>query len=146
MVGTKYLEHTGKMTIENTTTGARCVIEFKENGYWDASNIVTGTVYSPSGSVDAKLEGNWDASISRKLDSSLLQVLWRMAPFPKNSLEQYGMTSWAITLNEITPDLKGKLPPTDSRLRPDVRALDEGQLHLAESEKTRVEEAQRARR
>ena len=49
MMGTKYLEHTGKMTIECTTTKARCVIEFKENGYWNQSNEVVGTVYSSAG-------------------------------------------------------------------------------------------------
>ncbi|KAI0321105.1 Oxysterol-binding protein-domain-containing protein [Amylostereum chailletii] len=146
MMGTKYLEHSGKMVIENLSTKARCVIEFKENGYWDSSNIVTGTVFSSSGKVDATLEGNWDAALARKLDSSHLHVLWRATPFPKNSLEQYGLTSWAVTLNEITLDTEGKLPPTDSRYRPDVRALEEGELDLAESEKARVEEAQRERR
>ena len=38
------------------------------------------------------------------------------------------------------------LPPTDSRLRPDQRALENGDVRLAESEKLRVEEAQRERR
>ncbi|EEB95519.1 hypothetical protein MPER_05497 [Moniliophthora perniciosa FA553] len=60
--------------------------------------------------------------------------------------EYYGFTSFSITLNEITNDITGKLPPTDSRLRPDVRALEEGDLDTAEAEKSRVEEAQRDRR
>lgn len=42
--------------------------------------------------------------------------------------------------------VEGKLPPTDSRLRPDVRALEVGELDLAEEEKVRVEELQRKRR
>ena len=36
------------------------------------------------------------------------------------------MTQFAIYLNEMTPGLKERLPPTDSRLRPDQHALEEG--------------------
>ena len=39
---------------------------------------------------------------------------------------RYNMTKFAIYLNEVTPGLKGKLAPTDSRLRPDQHALEEG--------------------
>ena len=36
------------------------------------------------------------------------------------------MTKFAIYLNELTPGLKDKVAPTDSRLRPDQHALEEG--------------------
>ena len=39
-----------------------------------------------------------------------------------------------------------KLPPTDSRFRPDQRALENGEFHLAASEKHRLEEKQREAR
>ncbi len=39
---------------------------------------------------------------------------------------RYNMTKFAIYLNEVTPGLKGKLAPTDSRLRPDQHALEQG--------------------
>lgn len=146
MMGTKYLEHCGKMSIQNTTTGARCVLEFKESGYWGASNQVAGVVYSPNGETVSSLEGKWDEQIAQKLDASHLRILWRITPFPRNAPEYYGFTFFGITLNEITPDIANKLPPTDSRLRPDVRALEEGNLDLAEHEKARVEEMQRDRR
>ncbi|KDQ63845.1 hypothetical protein JAAARDRAFT_29892 [Jaapia argillacea MUCL 33604] len=146
MMGTKYLEHCGKMVIENTRDGARCVLDFKESGYWASSNLVSGTILSHSGEVQCQLEGKWDDHFAQKLDSSHLRVLWRVSPFPKNAPEYYGFTSYGITLNEITPDLQGRLPPTDSRLRPDVRALEEGDIDLAEEEKLRVEEVQRERR
>jgi len=146
MVGTKYLEHVGKMTIENTHTRARCVIEFKPSGYWGTSNMVSGAVSTPSGQVVAKLEGKWDDQISQTLDDSHFRILWRVVPYPKDTHDYYGFTSFGITLNEITSDMEGKLPPTDSRCRPDVRALEEGHLEVAEEAKTRVEEAQRERR
>jgi len=59
---------------------------------------------------------------------------------------QYGFTQFAIELNEVTDDLKGFLPRTDSRLRPDQRLLENGDAAGAEAEKIRLEEKQRAAR
>ncbi|KAL0950915.1 hypothetical protein HGRIS_007673 [Hohenbuehelia grisea] len=146
MVGTKYLEHCGKLCIDNATNGMRCVLEFKQAGYWGATNQVSGVVHSSSDDVVARLDGKWDDQIAQTLDSDHFRVLWRVTQPPKNVHEYYGFTSFGMTLNEVTPDMKGKLPATDSRYRPDVRALEEGDLDTAEAEKVRVEEAQRERR
>ncbi|KAG1867840.1 Oxysterol-binding protein-domain-containing protein [Suillus subalutaceus] len=146
MMGTKYLEHCGKMTIENTTSGATCDLDFKQSGYWGASNEVSGMILSPSRDVTARIEGKWDEQIAQAIDSSYLHVLWRITPFPKESPQYYGFTAFGMTLNEITSDLEGRLPPTDSRFRPDVRALEHGNDVEAEAQKTRVEEMQRDRR
>lgn len=146
MVGSKYLEHCGKMTIENHKDRTRCVLDFKQSGYWSASNVVSGTVYGPSGEEACLLEGKWDEAMSLTTDSSNYRVLWRAAPFPKNYDDFYGFTSFGITLNEITDDIANKIPPTDSRHRPDVRALENGDLDTAEAQKAKVEQMQRDRR
>ncbi|KAK1229386.1 Oxysterol-binding protein 3 [Marasmius sp. AFHP31] len=146
MVGTKYLEHVGNMVIQNTTDNTRCVLEFKPSSYWGASNVVSGTIQDASGKTVAKIEGKWDEQMSHEVDSSHFVVLWRATPWPKSTHDYYGFTSFSITLNEVTPDIADKLPPTDSRLRTDVRALEEGDLDTAEAEKVRIEEAQRERR
>ena len=54
------------------------------------------------------------------------------------------MPKQSIALNEKTPDMI--LPPTDTRLRPDIVALENGDLELASAEKHRLEEKQRAAR
>ena len=36
---------------------------------------------------------------------------------------------WSIHLNELTPELRAKLPPTDERLRPDIRMFEHGFYH-----------------
>lgn len=146
MVGTKYFEHTGKMTIENTTTKIRCVLDFQQNGYWGPSNVISGAVYGSDGEVLSHLEGKWDDQLSHTLDSSHFHLLWRVHPYPKNSPDYYGFTSFGMTLNELTEEVIPILAPTDSRYRPDVRALENGQLSLAEEEKSRIEEMQRDRR
>lgn len=60
-------------------------------------------------------------------------------------LQYYQFTYFAMTLNEIPPDIKPPktLCPTDSRLRPDVRKLESGDIDGASAEKTRLEEKQR---
>jgi hypothetical protein len=146
IVGTKYLEHCGKMVVEDIPNDIRAVFEFKQNGYWGSTNVVSGAVYANDGQTACKLDGKWDEQISKSLDSSQYHVLWRMDPFPRNTHQFYGFTSFAMSLNEITGDLVGKLPPTDSRYRPDVRALEESDIERAEEEKQRVEELQRQRR
>ena len=148
MVGTKYFEHCGQMTIENLTTQESCLVDFKQNGYWGPTNVVSGTIYDAGANVVGRLDGKWDDQICQILDNSdsHFRVLWKMVPFPKDAPDCYGFTFYGITLNEITNDLTGKLPPTDSRFRPDVRALEDGQLELAEAEKAGVEQMQRTRR
>lgn len=148
MIGSKYLEHCGELVVENTSTNTRCVLEFKEAGYWgSSSNVVSGKVHSSHGkAADAQLEGKWDEQLTQKLDSDHFRVLWRATPYPHTSQEYYGFTAFGTTLNEVTEDIKDMLPATDSRYRPDVRALEEGGLEVAEREKTRLEEEQRARR
>ena len=46
----------------------------------------------------------------------------------------------------MSDELRERLPPTDSRLRPDQRALENGDLKAASTEKHRIEEKQRSMR
>lgn len=69
-----------------------------------------------------------------------------MRPRPPNNEWMYFYSDLALQLNYLTPELKEKLPPTDTRLRPDQRALENGEGELAIFEKNRLEENQRARR
>lgn len=48
-----------------------------------------------------------------------------------------------MSLNEIEPGMHNNLCPTDSRLRPDIRKLEQGDIDGAAIEKTRLEEKQR---
>ncbi|XP_029125481.1 oxysterol-binding protein-related protein 1D-like [Cajanus cajan] len=59
---------------------------------------------------------------------------------------RYNLSPFAIYLNEILPGLLEKLPPTDSRLRPDQRHLENGEYELANAEKLRLEQWQRQAR
>ena len=54
----------------------------------------------------------------------------------------HNFTKFAIELNE----LEDGIPPTDSRLRPDQRLMEEGKWPQANELKQKLEEAQRERR
>lgn len=49
------------------------------------------------------------------------------------------MDEVALTLNQIPDHLRGKLPPTDARFRPDMRLMEEGDFAQATKEKHRME-------
>jgi hypothetical protein len=63
--------------------------------------------------------------------------------YTEDAARQYGFTAFAITLNELAPEMLQNLPPTDSRLRPDMRALEEGNGEKASSAKLAVEDLTR---
>jgi hypothetical protein len=48
--------------------------------------------------------------------------------YPENRKAQYGMNMFSLQLNLLSQDLALKLPPTDSRFRPDLRAWEYGDV------------------
>ncbi|CAE1172054.1 OSBPL1_2 [Acanthosepion pharaonis] len=72
--------------------------------------------------------------------------LWKALPRPENTNQFFSFTLFAMMLNQLTDNIKDTLPPTDSRLRPDIRLLEEGDIDTAALEKNRLEEKQRSAR
>lgn len=61
------------------------------------------------------------------------KVLWQVDPRPENSHLFYNFSQFTMGLNEMSPNYLGKdriLPPTDCRQRPDIRALENGDLEV----------------
>lgn len=147
MSGEKYIEHVGDLTITCKSTGAKSKVSFKEGSSWGGAssrNKVEGKLESDSGEME--IVGKWDESISKKTGSKSSETVWTINEFPSDAPKYYGFTSFGVQLNEITPDLKEKLPPTDSRLRPDQRAFEDGKVDDAEDGKQKLEAKQRERR
>ena len=40
----------------------------------------------------------------------------------------YNFTSFAVVLNEVDKEMESMLPKTDCRLRPDIRAMENGEI------------------
>lgn len=149
LAGNKYLEHVGDLVVTNENTGQRLVMEFKEGNMWGGSssrNAVEGKVYDANDKQLTNLKGKWSENVSRQKDKDNYQMLWEASELPPYAEDYYGFTYFAMSLNEISDDCKDLLPPTDSRLRPDQRAFEEGDVDKAEQLKHKLEEAQRSRR
>lgn len=156
ILGKLYCDHYGTMRIQGNRNYS-CKLKFKEQSIIERNpHQVQGVVQDRSGKTAASLIGKWDESMhymsgdcsgkGKGVDPySEAQLLWRRSKPPKVPT-RYNLTRFAITLNELTPGLKEKLPPTDSRLRPDQRCLENGEYETANAEKLRLEQRQRQAR
>eukprot|EP00850_Spirogloea_muscicola_P023415 SM000354S13410 [mRNA] locus=s354:37052:41462:- [translate_table: standard] len=158
ILGKLYSDHYGTMRI-NGNRGFSARLKFKEQSLMDRNpRQVQGHVVNARGENVAAILGKWDHSVyyvmgdlgkkAKATDVENMEdavLVWQRSPPSKHPL-RYGLTSFAITLNEILPGLREKLPPTDSRLRPDQRLLENGQFDEANSEKLRLEQRQRVAR
>jgi hypothetical protein len=74
------------------------------------------------------------------------EQIWQANPMPPEYNRMSYFTFFTLQLNHLPESLKQKIAHTDSRFRPDQRALEEGDLKLAADEKHRLEEKQRKMR
>eukprot|EP01135_Chromosphaera_perkinsii_P002884 Nk52_evm39s229 gene=Nk52_evmTU39s229 len=160
--GELWIDNYGDMEICNQSTGDKCVIRFKPQGWFGKEGgVIEGSVMDGDGEIKFVLVGKWTESIAAfpvlRLDKGRggkmipvpdkdnPKILWRRKDSGLGE-EMYNMTEFAVSLNDIACVDRGKLCPTDSRLRPDQRFLEEGNLDLAGDAKLQLEEAQRRRR
>ncbi|RWR92833.1 oxysterol-binding protein-related protein 1C isoform X1 [Cinnamomum micranthum f. kanehirae] len=156
ILGKLYCDHYGTMRIQGNR-GYSCKLKFKEQSIIDRNpHQVQGVVQDSNGRTVATLFGKWDESMHYVLGEcsgkgkasetmSEAHLLWKRSK-PSQFPTRYNLTRFAITLNELTLGLKENLPPTDSRLRPDQRCLENGQYEKANAEKLRLEQRQRQSR
>eukprot|EP00742_Colponemidia_sp_Colp-10_P005159 GILJ01005509.1.p1 GENE.GILJ01005509.1~~GILJ01005509.1.p1 ORF type:complete len:733 (+),score=97.78 GILJ01005509.1:259-2199(+) len=160
IIGKMWIDHYGTSTITNHQTGEQCKMTLMKRGWFDGNAFeVQGQVFNRHGEVCWMLFGKWNEELramrvpanqpvppfpsSKEPPPPQSFVVWRRTPLPANNVENYYFSSLAITLNELTPEMKLLLCPTDTRFRPDQRALEEGNVPLATVEKHRLEEKQR---
>ncbi|ELR03150.1 hypothetical protein VC83_08459 [Pseudogymnoascus destructans] len=148
VMGEKYFEPVGSVSVLNESSGAVAVVEYKskgmfggrsedvEVGLWDATGVKTAL----------GLEGTWTSSLNMTEKGKVKGEVWHVGSLVSSAESRYGFTTFAATLNELTAVEEGKTAVTDSRLRPDQRAAEEGDLDTAEEVKKGLEERQRGRR
>lgn len=166
MLGNPTVDNYGTMVVTNHTTGDVVNVDMKQRGWKQSSAYqLSGVVSDAKGNNQWVIGGHWNSKIFAKKISgnidnnrrnSLVDTVessssdpysggkfcvWQAAPRPK---VPFNLTQFAITLNDINDDLRPWLPPTDTRLRPDQRAMEDGEYDKASDEKQRVEEKQRA--
>ncbi|TVY23211.1 Oxysterol-binding-like protein [Lachnellula hyalina] len=168
ITGSPTVDNYGPMEVKNWTTGEVCLMDFKARG-WKASSAyhLTGRVNDKNGQPRFSMGGRWNNKIYARLtpgyeatpeepkpgdmqrhgnitDPSQVFLVWEANARPTGI--PFNLTPFVVTLNDCNDKLRPWLPPTDTRLRPDQRAMEDGQYDFAATEKNRVEEKQRARR
>ncbi|XP_031414992.1 oxysterol-binding protein-related protein 6 isoform X2 [Clupea harengus] len=145
--GRRWIEHYGEITIRNTKSSACiCKLTFVKGNYWSSNvNEVQGFVMDQEGKVVHRLFGKWHEGLYCGVPPSA-KCVWRPGSMPTDYELYYGFTRFAIELNELCPEMKDLLPPTDARFRRDQRFLEEGNVEMAAAEKQRIEDLQRTRR
>lgn len=145
VMGEKYVEPVGTMHVVNDSTGAKATVEFRSKGVFGGrGEEVVAEAFGPDGKhAGLSLAGTWTGGLKIMPGN---KEIWAPGGLVDNYQQTYGMTQFAAALNEITGLEKGKLPPTDTRLRPDQRFAEQGELDKAEEWKVKLEEAQRVRR
>lgn len=149
VVGKMWLDNYGEMEIVNRTTNDRCIINFHKSGWMtDIKSLgqLSGVVYDAAGSAKIKFSGRWPDAVYEDLKGKQRRLIWQAAKRPPlYASNNYNMTQWAIALNEpLAPN--AVVAPSDSRHRPDQRALENGEYDYSGALKTALEEGQRARR
>jgi len=84
------------------------------------------------------------AGKTMSVSSSQAFLVWEANARPTGI--PFNLTPFVLTLNAIPDNLRPWVATTDTRLRPDQRAMEDGEYDFAAVEKNRLEESQRARR
>uniref|UniRef100_A0A803T399 Oxysterol-binding protein n=1 Tax=Anolis carolinensis TaxID=28377 RepID=A0A803T399_ANOCA len=162
IVGKLWIDQSGDIEIINHKSKDKCQLKFTPYSYFsrDVPRKVTGVVSDVEGQALYVMSGTWDekmecskivhsshgsTSSEGKLSKTVYQtlspkVLWKRYALPENAENMYYFSSLALTLNEPEEGTA----PSDSRLRPDQRLMENGKWDEANVEKQRLEEKQRA--
>jgi len=156
VIGKLWIDNCGEMEVVNHTRGDKCYMKFEPYSYFGGTpKKVTGTITSQEGKVEWVLSGTWDSKMEgskvigeatvkgkSSLEIGTSKLLWKRTPPPPESEKYYNFSKFACEMNESEEGVG----PTDSRLRPDQRLMEEGRWDEANVEKVRLEEKQRATR
>nr|XP_050848076.1 oxysterol-binding protein 1 isoform X1 [Vespula vulgaris]XP_050848077.1 oxysterol-binding protein 1 isoform X1 [Vespula vulgaris] len=157
IVGKLWVDQSGDMDIVNHKDGIKCHLKYIPYSYFSRDNQrkVKGVVMNSNKEVKWVVQGTWDSKIeiapvistSGAPDNPVYKtgpyiLAWKRR-MPSDDCERYySFTELASQLNEP----EDGVAPTDSRLRPDQRLMEDGQWDEANAEKLRLEEKQRAAR
>lgn len=157
IVGKLWVDQHGEMEIvdANSPNGNKCILNYIAYSYFsrDVQRTVKGVVVNRNNEVKWLVRGTWDEKIeiapvlrtrgtpeNPSYVTGPYKVAWQRRPAPPGSEKFYNFTTLACQLNEPEEGVA----PTDSRLRPDQRLMEDGAWDESNQEKLRLEEKQRS--
>ena len=157
ILGTIWVDQSGDAEVINHKTGDYCKHKYFPYSYFSSESPrkVSGVVMDKDHFAHYVVSGTWDShidcaqieSVESKSRSKPLyktypsERIWEKKPLPVNAEKMYHFSEFALSLNEETDGVA----PTDSRMRPDQRSLEKGDLDAANNIKLALEQAQRKR-
>ncbi|KAI1864721.1 hypothetical protein JX265_008445 [Neoarthrinium moseri] len=168
ITGNPVVDNYGLVEIKNWTTGEVCILDFKQRG-WKASSAygIAGKILDADGRPRVSIGGRWNSKLYARYtpgfeatvdepadggsfhkgslsDTTKAILIWQANDRPKDI--PFNLTPFVLSFNHIDDNLRKWIGPTDSRHRPDQRAMEDGEYDLAAVEKDRLENEQRRRR
>lgn len=146
IAGEKYTEPSLPITVKSSS-GQKAVVEFAKGGMFSgrSEDLTIKAWDARKKQLPDSVVGKWTDSMTLKTKSTE-RVIWNAGNLLPQAESKYGFTEFAGTLNKITRIEDGWLPPSDSRLRPDMQVYEKGDVEQAEVLKNKLEEDQRTRR
>ncbi|EDW67761.1 oxysterol-binding protein 1 [Drosophila virilis] len=159
IVGKLWVDLHGEMEIigSGAAHGYKCILNYIPYSYFgrEVQRSIKGVVLNRNKQAKWLLRGTWDDKIeiapvlhisgthkSPSYTTGEYKVAWQRRPAAPESDKFYNFPTFACQLNEPEEGVA----PTDSRLRPDQRCMEEGAWDESNQEKLRLEEKQRAAR
>lgn len=157
--GKMYIDIVGDSHIvgHHKAKGFKSILSFVPQTFFskEPQRIIKGKIVDSQNNVKILLDGHWNdfmqmarvksifqSDKGEKYDTAEHTVIWRKQLPPSESQLYYNFTNFACQLNEP----EDGVAPTDSRLRPDQRFMENGLWDDSNTEKVRLEEIQRERR
>ncbi|ALC46440.1 Osbp, partial [Drosophila busckii] len=156
IVGKLWVDQHGEAVIEgsNEAQGNKCILNYIPYSYFsrEVQRSVKGIVMNRNNEVKWVVRGTWDDKIeiapvlqttgpkeSPTYTTGEFKIGWQRRPAPPESEKFYNFTTLACQLNEPEEGVA----PTDARLRPDQRLMENGAWDESNKEKLRLEDKQR---
>jgi len=145
IVGRVNVEHHGVIEVLNLHTQEKSRVALRKAGWFGkGSHQIEGLVLDSLDLPHFTIFGDWSETLLVRNEASKeTTVVWEMPPASSDTEFYYSLPEFALQLNLPPALYSSTVAPTDSRWRPDQRALENGELMLAAGEKERLEEKQR---
>ena len=158
IIGTPYIDIAETMKINKRDSQQKAIINFSSRGWFAKDKDIAKIEGKICNEIDQGkkkkftdtsmlITGNWNADIylQRVLPSQgEIETVWSKVPYPENHEMMYGMSHFSLQMNYFPSRLHNKVAPTDTRRRPDQRALENGDMKAAADHKEFLEQKQRA--
>ena len=138
------LDIINKFWVKNSD-GDECLVNMIPYNGNNKIGDLNGEVKDNEGNIVYKIEGNWCEKIKIiNMKNKEEKVIWEI--IKSCDKDNFYFQPYTFDLNNLTEEMKNKLPKTDSRFRGDQRLMEYQKFDEAGEEKNRLEEKQRAKR